>query len=69
MACDYNLTGGHISNIRKKLTMRTLLEPALSIDECAIELCEQEFVLRSNTGLRTISGFSLPKTQSDSLNN
>ena len=59
IAEQYPLTGGQISNIKRKLAMRKILEPATDINACIIPLCEQEFVLQQSNLMKTISGFSL----------
>lgn len=41
----FNLTGGLISNISKKLLVKTLLDITINKDEYIFELCEEEFVL------------------------
>jgi hypothetical protein len=41
----YTLTGGLISNISKKLLVKTLLDDTINKDEYIMELCEEEFVL------------------------
>ena len=42
---QYTLTGGLISNISKKLLVKTLLDDTINKDEYIMELCEEEFVL------------------------
>jgi SpoVK/Ycf46/Vps4 family AAA+-type ATPase len=42
---QFNLTGGLISNISKKLMVKTLLDDTINKDEYIMELCEEEFVL------------------------
>lgn len=42
---QFNLTGGLISNISKKLLVKTLLDDTINKDEYIMELCEEEFVL------------------------
>ncbi len=42
---QYTLTGGLISNISKKLLVKTLLDDSINKDEYIMELCEEEFVL------------------------
>ena len=42
---QYNLTGGLISNISKKLLVKTLLDDTINKDEYIMELCEEEFIL------------------------
>lgn len=59
IAEQYPLTGGQISNIKRKLAMRKILDPTTDINACIIPLCEQEFVLQQTNVMKTISGFSL----------
>jgi SpoVK/Ycf46/Vps4 family AAA+-type ATPase len=42
---QFTLTGGLISNISKKLMVKTLLDDTINKDEYIMELCEEEFVL------------------------
>ncbi len=59
IAEQYPLTGGQISNIKRKLAMRKILDSTTDINACIIPLCEQEFVLQQSNIMKTISGFSL----------
>jgi hypothetical protein len=52
----YPITGGQISNIKKKMEIKHILEPDVSISECFEDLCEKEFVL-SNKKTRNPIGF------------
>ena len=45
---QYTLTGGLISNISKKLLVKTLLDDTINKDEYIFELCEEEFVLTNS---------------------
>ena len=45
---QFNLTGGLISNISKKLLVKTLLDDTINKDEYIFELCEEEFVLNAS---------------------
>jgi len=48
MTKQYSLTGGQISNIRKKMLIRDLLEEDFQLENEVLALCEDEQVLRKN---------------------
>jgi hypothetical protein len=45
---QFQLTGGLISNISKKLLVKTLLDESINKDEYILELCEEEFILNKS---------------------
>ena len=45
---QFQLTGGLISNISKKLLVKTLLDYTINKDEYILELCEEEFILNKS---------------------
>jgi hypothetical protein len=45
---QFQLTGGLISNISKKLLVKTLLDNSINKDEYILELCEEEFILNKS---------------------
>ena len=53
---DYQLTGGQISNIKKKMMVKEMLESELDADDVLLTLCEEEFSLR-NVGRGNVIGF------------
>ncbi len=53
---DFPLTGGQISNIKKKILVKELLESNFDIEPALYSLCEDEFSLRK-TGNRSQIGF------------
>ena len=53
---QFQLTGGLISNISKKLLVKTLLDETIDKDEYILELCEEEFIL--NNSERNPIGFT-----------
>jgi Cdc6-like AAA superfamily ATPase len=52
----YTLTGGQISNIRKKLLVKSILTKDLNLEEYVQVLCKDEIILNQNN--RTPIGFS-----------
>ena len=52
----YTLTGGQISNIRKKLLVKSILTKDLNLEEYVQVLCRDEIILNKNN--RTPIGFS-----------
>jgi hypothetical protein len=52
----YSLTGGQISNIRKKLLVKSILTKDLNLEEYVQVLCKDEIILNQNN--RTPIGFS-----------
>jgi hypothetical protein len=52
---SFQLTGGQITNIRKKLLVKGLLEPTFNSEEEVFALCEEENALRNQN--RPIIGF------------
>jgi SpoVK/Ycf46/Vps4 family AAA+-type ATPase len=53
---SFQLTGGQITNIRKKLLVKGLLEPSFNSEEEVFALCEEENALRNHN--RPIIGFN-----------
>lgn len=51
----FQLTGGQISNIKKKLLVKSMLEESFKIEEEVFALCEQESALRNHA--RPVIGF------------
>jgi SpoVK/Ycf46/Vps4 family AAA+-type ATPase len=51
----FHLTGGKISNIKKKLLVKGLLNETFNIEEEVLSLCEQENSLRTHS--RPVIGF------------
>jgi len=45
---QFQLTGGLISNISKKLLVKTLLDETINKDEYILELCKEEFILNKS---------------------
>jgi len=52
---QFELTGGQIANIKKKLLVKTLLQSEINTEEALVELCKNEFVLSNPT--RNYIGF------------
>ncbi len=53
---EYPLTGGQITNIKKKILVKEMLEQDMDLESALMLLCEEEFSLRKN-GNRTTIGF------------
>lgn len=53
---DFKLTGGQITNIKKKMLVKEMLESELDANDVLLTLCEEEFSLR-NGGRGNVIGF------------
>jgi SpoVK/Ycf46/Vps4 family AAA+-type ATPase len=53
---DYQLTGGQIANVKKKILVREMLEPDFDLEVELMSLCEEELLLRKS-GKRAPIGF------------
>jgi len=53
---DYQLTGGQIANVKKKILVREMLEPDFDLEVELMSLCEEELLLRKS-GKRAQIGF------------
>jgi len=51
---DFPLTGGQISNLKKKLFVKCLLDKKIDKEKYLITLCQEEFSLSKNSKIRPI---------------